>query len=76
MMDARGAAKIRWLSVCVSVLRQGDATLSEVNASELAGALWDRPSVRGFDPDMVAEMLLRQRRGSSERRTQEQEWAD
>ena len=47
-----------WVSLCAQVLRQADSSLSETDAYELAKALWDRPIVRGFDPDMVAQLVL------------------
>jgi hypothetical protein len=50
-----------WVSLCAEVLRKADSSLSEADAYELANALWDRPSVRGFDPDMVAQLILTNR---------------
>ena len=44
-----------WVDLCAEVLR---AEMSEAEALELAGVLWERPSVRGFDPEMVASTIL------------------
>jgi len=53
--------KDRWISECSALIRCSDDKLTDRDALELAAALWERPSIRGFDPDMVATIVLTKR---------------
>ena len=53
--------KDRWIGECAGLIRNSDEHLTEHDAFELATALWERPSIRGFDPDMVAAVVLSKR---------------
>jgi hypothetical protein len=57
----------RWISACAGLIRDGDDRLGDEDAFALATALWEQPSVRGFDPDMVANAVLLKRSSFSRR---------
>jgi len=53
--------KDRWISACAGLIREGDDRLADRDALQVAASLWERPSIRGFDPDMVATIVLSKR---------------
>ena len=64
--NARG----RWVERCAGELRRRNEALREADAQELVDALWEPRSVRGFDPEMVAEEVVGSQRGHESRRAQ------